>query len=287
MNMGGERLPSRLPEAKESRRVAAVNSPSPFGQNEWLVEEMYRKFREDPSSVDPSWHEFLVDYSPEPTTEAQTTSTPGNGQPAQAPAPAAPPEAAPAPAPKAAAANGVAAPAKAPEPEKPAAKPKVPAGPAPAEGDEVQILRGAAAAVVKNMSSSLEVPTATSVRAIPAKLMIDNRIVINNHLKRTRGGKISFTHLIGYALVQAVKKFPNMNRHFAEADGKPVAITPPHINLGLAIDLQGKDGNRQLVVAAIKGCESMAFGQFIAGYEDIVRRGRDGKLTAEDFAGVM
>ena len=94
------------------------------------------------------------------------------------------------------------------------------------------MLRGAAAAVVKNMAASLDVPTATSVRAIPAKLMIDNRIVINNHLKRTRGGKISFTHLIGYAMVQAVKKFPNMNRHFAEMDGKPNAVTPPHTNLG-------------------------------------------------------
>ena len=99
-------------------------------------------------------------------------------------------------------------------------------------------------------------PTATSVRAIPAKLLIDNRIVINNHLKRTRGGKISFTHLIGYAIVQAVKKFPNMNRHFAEVDGKPNAITPAHTNLGLAIDLQGKEGNRQLVVAGIKGTET-------------------------------
>jgi 2-oxoglutarate decarboxylase len=248
---------------------------------------MYRKFREDPSSVDPSWHEFLVDYSPEPTTETQSATS--NGQPAQAAAPTAAPEPAPAPAPKADGAAPApkadgAAPAKAPEPEKAAAPPKTPA--APADGDETQVLRGAAAAVVKNMSSSLEVPTATSVRAIPAKLMIDNRIVINNHLKRTRGGKISFTHLIGYALVQAVKKFPNMNRHFAEVDGKPNAITPAHINLGLAIDLQGKDGNRQLVVAAIKGCETMAFGQFIAGYEDIVRRARDGKLTAEDFGGV-
>ena len=148
------------------------------------------------------------------------------------------------------------------------------------------MLRGAAAAVVKNMSASLEVPTATSVRAIPAKLMIDNRIVINNHLKRTRGGKISFTHLLGYAIVQAVKKFPNMNRHFAEIDGKPNVVTPAHTNLGLAIDLPGKDGNRNLVVAAIKRCETMRFGQFIAAYEDIVRRARDGKLTAEDFAGV-
>ncbi|MBQ7807382.1 multifunctional oxoglutarate decarboxylase/oxoglutarate dehydrogenase thiamine pyrophosphate-binding subunit/dihydrolipoyllysine-residue succinyltransferase subunit, partial [Rhodococcus sp. (in: high G+C Gram-positive bacteria)] len=148
------------------------------------------------------------------------------------------------------------------------------------------VLRGAAAAVVKNMSLSLEIPTATSVRAIPAKLMFDNRIVINNHLARTRGGKISFTHLLGYAIVQAVNAFPNMNRHFAEIDGKPNAVTPEHTNLGLAIDLPGKDGNRSLVVAAIRNTESMNFVQFHAAYEDIVRRAREGKLTGEDFTGV-
>ncbi|OMB85001.1 multifunctional oxoglutarate decarboxylase/oxoglutarate dehydrogenase thiamine pyrophosphate-binding subunit/dihydrolipoyllysine-residue succinyltransferase subunit [Mycolicibacterium conceptionense] len=247
------------------------SSPSPFGQNEWLVEEMYRKFREDPSSVDPSWHEFLVDYSPEPTTD----TTAANGQAA----PAAPPAATPA----APAAAAPATPAPAAPAKQAAAKP---AGPTPSEGDESQVLRGAAAAVVKNMNASLEVPTATSVRAIPAKLMIDNRVVINNHLKRTRGGKVSFTHLLGYAIVQAVKKFPNMNRYFAEVNGKPTAVTPAHTNLGLAIDLPGKDGQRSLVVAAIKRCETMHFGQFIAAYEDIVRRARDGKLTAEDFSGV-
>lgn len=255
------------------------SSPSPFGQNEWLVEEMYRKFREDPSSVDPSWHEFLVDYSPEPTTD----NTVANGQPA---APVAPPSPAPAPpAAPAQAAPAKAAPAKA-APAKPAPAKAAKSGPSPAEDDETQVLRGAAAAVVKNMNASLEVPTATSVRAIPAKLMIDNRVVINNHLKRTRGGKVSFTHLLGYAIVQAVKKFPNMNRYFAEVNGKPAAVTPAHTNLGLAIDLPGKDGNRSLVVAAIKRCETMHFGQFIAAYEDIVRRARDGKLTAEDFSGV-
>lgn len=255
------------------------SSPSPFGQNEWLVEEMYRKFREDPSSVDPSWHEFLVDYSPEPTTD----NTVANGQPA---APAAPPSPAPAPPAAPAAAPAQAAPAKAaPAKAAPPAK-AAKSGPSPAEDDETQVLRGAAAAVVKNMNASLEVPTATSVRAIPAKLMIDNRVVINNHLKRTRGGKVSFTHLLGYAIVQAVKKFPNMNRYFAEVNGKPAAVTPAHTNLGLAIDLPGKDGNRSLVVAAIKRCETMHFGQFIAAYEDIVRRARDGKLTAEDFSGV-
>ena len=83
-----------------------------------------------------------------------------------------------------------------------------------AEGDGLTTtpLRGAAAVVVKNMTTSLEVPTATSVRAVPAKLMADNRIVINNFLKRNRGGKISFTHLIGYAIVRAIGDYPNMNR---------------------------------------------------------------------------
>jgi 2-oxoglutarate decarboxylase len=259
---------------------------------------MYRKFREDPSSVDPSWHEFLVDYSPEPTTDATTSAAPhGNGQPSPPPAAAPPKPAAPAPAaPPAPSSNGTPAapapkaatpaPAPAPAPAKAEPEKAKPSSTPPAEGDEVAVLRGAAAAVVKNMNASLDVPTATSVRAIPAKLMIDNRVVVNNHLKRTRGGKISFTHLLGYAIVQAVKSFPNLNRHFAELEGKPNVVTPAHTNLGLAIDLQGKDGKRQLVVAAIKRCETMAFGQFIAAYEDIVRRARDGKLTAEDFAGV-
>lgn len=250
------------------------STSSPFGQNEWLVEEMYRKFRDDPSSVDPSWHEFLVDYDPEPSTTA-------SGQ--------TPPQSAPAtPAPRV-----QSQPAQTPPKQDSASQTPAPAAPvgpksaAPTAGDaESQVLRGAAAAVVKNMSTSLTIPTATSVRAIPAKLMVDNRVVVNNHLKRTRGGKISFTHILGYAIIQAVKKFPNMNRHFAEIDGKPNAVTPAHTNLGLAIDLPGKNGSRQLVVAAIKNCESMPFGQFIAAYEDIVRRARDSKLTAEDFAGV-
>ncbi|HEU0191851.1 MAG TPA: multifunctional oxoglutarate decarboxylase/oxoglutarate dehydrogenase thiamine pyrophosphate-binding subunit/dihydrolipoyllysine-residue succinyltransferase subunit [Mycobacterium sp.] len=255
---------------------------SPFGQNEWLVEEMYRKFREDPSSVDPSWHDFLVDYKPEAAGGAAAPA----GRPAAVSAPAQPAQVA--------AGSATAAPPAQPAPPSQPTQPTPPAQPAtapkaavpPAEGDQAQVLRGAAAAVVKNMSTSLELPTATSVRAVPAKLMIDNRTVINNHLKRTRGGKISYTHLLGYALVQAVKAFPNMNRHFAEIDGKPNAVTPAHTNLGLAIDLQGKDGKRSLVVAGITGCEAMQFAEFVTAYEDIVRRARDGKLTAEDFAGV-
>ncbi|MEV6555465.1 multifunctional oxoglutarate decarboxylase/oxoglutarate dehydrogenase thiamine pyrophosphate-binding subunit/dihydrolipoyllysine-residue succinyltransferase subunit [Nocardia sp. NPDC051756] len=288
------------------RRTPAVSSStSQFGQNQWLVDEMYQKFKQDPSSVDESWHEFLADYTPEATGDSGNSSAaPAAAAPAQAPTPA------PAPASVNSAPKANAAPkAAAPAPAKPAAPAQAPAkatartpqttpaptsNAAPTSGapktdtaaDEAKVLRGAAAAVAKNMAASLTIPTATSVRAIPAKLMIDNRLVINNHLARTRGGKISFTHLLGFAIVKAVNAFPNMNRHFAEIDGKPNAITPAHTNLGLAIDLPGKDGNRSLVVAAIKGTEAMTFGQFHTAYEDIVRRARDGKLTSDDFSGV-
>jgi len=100
--------------------------------------------------------------------------------------------------------------------------------------------------------------------------------VINNHLKRSRGGKISFTHVIGYAVVKALVDYPEMNAHFAEIDGKPHLVTPEHVNFGLAIDLAGKDGHRSLVVAAIKGAEAMDFAAFWGAYEDIIRRARTG-----------
>ena len=111
------------------------------------------------------------------------------------------------------------------------------------------------------MAASLTVPTATSVRSIPAKLLIDNRIVINNHLTRGRGGKVSFTHLIGYAVVQALGAVPEMNHAYTEVDGKPAVVRPEHVNLGLAIDLVGRDGSRQLLVPSIKGAEALDFRQ--------------------------
>ncbi len=269
------------------------SSTDQFGQNQWLVDEMYQKYKQDPSSVDESWHEFLADYTPENNADGNSQAAAPAAAAAPAPAPAPPQPAAPKPA---AAPAPAPAKAKAPAPAQartPQTTPAPASNAAPTAGapkadasDEAKVLRGPAAAVVKNMSASLTIPTATSVRAIPAKLMIDNRLVINNHLARTRGGKISFTHLLGYAIVQAVKSFPNLNRHFAEIDGKPNAVTPAHTNLGLAIDLPGKDGNRSLVVAAIKNCEGMTFAQFHSAYEDIVRRARDGKLGIEDFSGV-
>jgi 2-oxoglutarate decarboxylase len=268
-----------------------------FGPNEWLVEEMYQRFLDDPTAVDPAWHDFFADYRPgdgdltAAASAANGGATPAPPAAARTAAPPAPEQpGAPAEEQRAAtAANGAAqapAPAK-PAPEKPAAgSASKAARPAPSvEEGTATPLRGAASMVVKNMEASLEVPTATSVRAVPAKLLADNRLVINNQLRRTRGGKISFTHLIGFAVVRALLEMPVMNRHFAEIDGRPTVVTPEHVNLGLAIDLPGRGGARSLAVVSIKGCENMNFAQFWSAYEAMVHKARQGALTAEDFAG--
>ncbi|MFI5659710.1 multifunctional oxoglutarate decarboxylase/oxoglutarate dehydrogenase thiamine pyrophosphate-binding subunit/dihydrolipoyllysine-residue succinyltransferase subunit [Streptomyces sp. NPDC051684] len=279
------------------------NPAAAFGPNEWLVDEIYQQYLQDPNSVDRAWWDFFADYKPG-AAAAGAASTP---KPAEKPAaPAAPAAQAPAaPAQPAAAAPAQAAAAKpaaeaAPAAPKPAAAAPAqaakPATPAPKKAEEVTTeapagpelvtLRGPAAAVAKNMNKSIEVPTATSVRAVPVKLLFDNRIVINNHLKRARGGKISFTHLIGYAMVQAIKAMPSMNYSFQEKDGKPTLVKPDHVNFGLAIDLVKPNGDRQLVVAGIKKAETLNFFEFWQAYEDIVRRARDGKLGMDDFTGV-
>ncbi|MFI6879604.1 multifunctional oxoglutarate decarboxylase/oxoglutarate dehydrogenase thiamine pyrophosphate-binding subunit/dihydrolipoyllysine-residue succinyltransferase subunit [Streptomyces sp. NPDC050400] len=278
------------------------NPAAAFGPNEWLVDEIYQQYLQDPNSVDRAWWDFFADYKPgaaaagaaptEPVKPAPQPAAPAQPAPAaQAPAPAAAKPAAAAPA-QAAAAPAAPAPAK-PAPKAAAAPAATPA-PKKAEqvtteapaGPEFVTLRGPAAAVAKNMNASIEVPTATSVRAVPVKLLFDNRIVINNHLKRARGGKISFTHLIGYAMVQAIKAMPSMNYSFAQKDGKPTLVKPEHINFGLAIDLVKPNGDRQLVVAGIKKAETLNFFEFWQAYEDIVRRARDGKLGMDDFTGV-
>ncbi|HMH91433.1 MAG TPA: 2-oxo acid dehydrogenase subunit E2, partial [Streptosporangiaceae bacterium] len=248
------------------------------------MDELYQRYQADPSSVDRAWWNFFADYHPSPEQAA-----PAPPAPASPPAPAASPpagfngsapQAAP-PAPPAPPAPAAPAPAA---PAAPAA-PRLAPAPAPAPSGEQVRLRGAAARTVANMSASLAVPTATSVRAIPAKLVADNRIVINNHLARGRGGKVSFTHLIGYALVRALAVVPEMNNSYADVDGKPVLVQPGEINLGLAIDIRREDGSRQLLVPSIKSAQNMDFRQFWGAYEDIVRKARSGKLTVEDFAG--
>jgi 2-oxoglutarate dehydrogenase E1 component len=280
-----------------------------FGPNEWLVDEMYQQYVKDPDSVDKAWWDFFADYKLHDPGSATDRS--GNGSSAATPPASAAPTGASAGAPgptpsatvperpvtgPAARADGSpvasgtpsttspAAPAPTPSPAPRKAEPVTrPAQKAP--GTPSTPLKGPAARVVANMEASLTVPTATSVRAIPAKLLIDNRVVINNHLLRGRGGKVSFTHLIGYAVVRALASMPEMNYGYAEVDGKPNVLKPEHVNLGLAIDVQRPDGTRSLLVPSIKKAESLDFAGFWSAYEDIVRRARTNKLTADDFAG--
>src|SRR5215469_15062046 len=246
-----------------------------FGPNEWLVDELYQRYLNDPGSVDRAWWNFFADYRPasaEPPSQEATsgaTVSPQGGT-LQAPAPdSARPAAAPA--------GGTNV-----QPAVTKAAPE-PTGTAAEDLGQTR-LRGAAARTAANMEASLAMPTATSVRAVPAKLLIDNRIVINNHLARGRGGKISFTHLIGYAIVRALATAPELNDSFAQVDGKPVLVTPEHVNLGLSIDVRKSDGTRQLLVPNIKAAEQMDFRQFWLSYEEVVRKARSGKLTVEDFA---
>ncbi len=255
-----------------SSQTPASNPMAGFGPNEWLVDEIYQSYVKDKDSVDRAWWDFFEDYQPvDPTLPRPPRPPSDEDHEIEAATPAA---------------AQVAVPAAA-EPSTPTPAPTPAPAAAASAADEAEIvpLRGPAARVVGNMETSLEVPTATSVRAVPAKLLVDNRTVLNNHLARSRGGKVSFTHLIGWAVVQAVKAMPEMNDAFVTVDGKPSVRKPAHVNLGLAIDLTKPDGSRQLLVPNIKRADSMDFGQFWATYEDLVRKARQSKLTVEDFQG--
>lgn len=300
-----------------------TNDPmAAFGPNEWLVDELYQQYLQDKNSVDQAWWEFFQDYRPgeaaingaaAPAKAAPAKTAAGQGASAPAtvqkqasttdkPDAATDKAVADKPEDKEAAVGGQTAAAKVAAPREPRPeakaeaprpaeqpKPREPAGlksTGPVSEAEVKALRGASARVVTNMESSLQVPTATSVRAVPAKLLIDNRVVINNHLKRSRGGKVSFTHLIGYALVKALAVMPEMNNGFTtDEKGKPALLVPAHVNLGLAIDVAKEDGTRQLLVPSIKSTEAMDFAHFWTAYEDVVRKARHNKLTVEDFQG--
>ncbi|NBU32580.1 MAG: multifunctional oxoglutarate decarboxylase/oxoglutarate dehydrogenase thiamine pyrophosphate-binding subunit/dihydrolipoyllysine-residue succinyltransferase subunit [Actinobacteria bacterium] len=255
---------------------------SPFGANDWLVDELYQQYLEDKQSVDSAWWSFFETYDPQ--NPAAPVATVTNEQKSVST--------------KGAPTNPVAAQTTSiPEPS--VAKVEVPVRSiprdeqtkvAPAASVAVEVgpekLKGPAARVVTNMEASLSVPTATSVRAIPAKLLIDNRIVMNNHLARARGGKVSFTHLIGYAVVRALSEMPDMNVSYTTIDDKPAILRNQQVNMGLAIDLAKPDGTRQLMVPAIKSAEHMDFAEFWHAYDAILKKARKGELTVEDFQGI-
>ncbi len=219
------------------------------GINSWLEDELFQEYRHDRTSVDPLW-KTLFDQNGSPVhTNGATHATTPSFSPALNPTTQAAP-------------------------------------PPPSATDEITILRGAPAKIAENMAASVSVPLATSQRIIPVKVIDENRRLINHHRGLIGRSKVSYTHLIGWAIIRSVAANPALNNSFAwSPEGLPVRVTKPQINFGLAVDVAGKNGARSLVVPNIKNAGAMSFLQYMAAFDDLVARARTNKLGPADFAG--
>jgi multifunctional 2-oxoglutarate metabolism enzyme len=216
------------------------------GINSWLEDELYQQYLNDRGAVDESWKQ-VFESNGHSVAPAANGVTPAAQAIAPAPAPSTP----------------------------------LPVGP----GEQLVPLRGTAARIAENMTNSLAIPVATSQRTIAVKVIDENRRVINQHRSMLGAGKISYTHLVGWAIVKALGKVPVINNAFAEHDGEAFRRIRAQVNLGVAVDVAGKDGGRALTVPNIKNANALNFEQFLAAYDDIIRRARSGKLTLADFEG--
>ncbi|HEX8495063.1 MAG TPA: multifunctional oxoglutarate decarboxylase/oxoglutarate dehydrogenase thiamine pyrophosphate-binding subunit/dihydrolipoyllysine-residue succinyltransferase subunit [Pyrinomonadaceae bacterium] len=261
-------------ETVDLSQVIAEN----FGANATYVEGLLSRYRSNPSLVDEAWRAYFTELLGDDGATAAPTATeaPENRAPANGDGAAASPAQTTTTAPAAAA----------PAPQRAPAQPQATPTPAPeSTAADAQPIRGAALKIVENMEASLSVPTATSQRRIPVKLLDENRRIINKYLQESGRGKASYTHLIAWAIIRALEEFPQLNDGFAEQDGAPVRLRRESVNLGVAVDLTKKDGTRTLLVPNVKNANAMNFAQFLAAYDDVIKRARDGKLQIADFQG--
>ena len=235
-----------------------------FGANATYVETLLARWQSNPALVDESWRAYFEeligsngDGSAVPQTQPVAVSRPQS--------------------------DGDGAAAKPAKTQK--AKQTAPVAPSSEAqtGTERIPIRGAALKIVENMEASLAVPTATSQRRIPVKLLDENRRLINRHLEERSRHKVSYTHLIAYALLRALENFPQMNDGFEVIDGQPARVKRESVNLGIAIDLEKKDGTRSRLVPNVKDANTLGFSDFLAAYDDVVSRAREGKLQISDF----
>jgi 2-oxoglutarate decarboxylase len=233
-----------------------------FGANATYVQGLLERFRSNPDLVDDSWRAYFSELLGDGARSAQSS---GNGLKTAV---------------VSSDGENVSATKPAPAPER-----KTTSSPAIADDAEVSPIRGPALKIVENMESSLTVPTATSERRIPVKLLDENRRIINKYLAENDRGKASYTHLIAWALLRALDEFPQLNDGFAHLDGTASRIKRHQVNLGIAIDLTKKDGTRSLLVPNIKNANNLTFSQFLTAYDDVVKRAREGKLQIVDFQG--
>ncbi len=216
-----------------------------------MEDELYQQYLHDRKTVDETWKDRFESNghtAADGQGDGVATAPAADGTPrAVAPAPTAPPEA--------------------------------------AAGEEIVPLRGAAARIAENMTQSLAIPVATSQRTISVKVIDENRRIINEHRTIHGQGKVSYTHIIGWAISKALGDVPALNNAYAESDGQGFRRVRSQVNLGIAVDVSGKDGSRSLTVPSLKRVNSMNFGQYVEAFDDIVLRARKGKLTLQDFEG--
>ncbi len=260
-------------------RIGSEASES-LGANAWIIDEMRDLWAADPASVDEAWRALF---------EGETPDTP-NATAAPAPSPAArttidttATDVTAPPADSAAATATLAG-----EPPPPPKPPKRARKDAKAGAPIGEPIRGVGARIVSNMEASLAVPTATSFRDVPAKLLEVNRMIINGHLSRKMVRKVSFTHLIGYAVVRAITDtVPAMNNiYVSDAAGKPRIVRPEHVGLGIAVDIARDDGTRSLMVPCIRDADTLDFSEFVQRYDEQVAKIRENRLSADDMSGV-
>ena len=192
-----------------------------FGANAEYVQTLLERFRSNPKLVDDSWQAYFNEL----TGDGAVSQPSGNGA-------------------KALPLKRTGGSKKASVAAAPAVEKKAAPSTAVEADAAVSVIRGPALKIVENMEASLSVPTATSERRIPVKLLDENRRIINKHLAENDRGKASYTHLIAWAILRALDEFPQLNDGFAEVDGTPSRIKRSQVNLGVAIDLTKKDGTR-------------------------------------------
>ncbi|HUF02611.1 MAG TPA: multifunctional oxoglutarate decarboxylase/oxoglutarate dehydrogenase thiamine pyrophosphate-binding subunit/dihydrolipoyllysine-residue succinyltransferase subunit [Aridibacter sp.] len=228
-----------------------------FGANASYVEGLYKRYASDPDLVDDSWRTYfngLVNGGNGASSSAEATES-RPSEPTRA-------------------AASKSAPAKEPVKEKELR-----------EGVEAKPIFGPSKIIVENMEESLTVPTATSVRRVAVKILEENRRVINDNLAGRGLGKVSFTHLIGWAIIKALREYPQMNTGFAVVDGKPSRLISDSVNFGVAVDIEKKDGLRNLLVPNIKGVDKMDFLGFFNAFNETIKKARTGNLVLDDFQG--
>jgi len=252
-----------------------------FGGNYVFALDLLEQYRKDRASVEPSWRTYF-----DVATGATRVPEPKAGAPAAAPEPAVTVIEAPKPAPSAVPAAGqglqtLERSGPTAGGSRSTAVARVPVLP----GDILQPIRGGAVRIVENMEASLHIPTATSVRTVPVRTLEENRRLLNKHRESSGLTKVSFTHMVAWAILRALDAFPRMNDAFAEVDGQPHRIQRDQVRLGIAIDVQKKDGSRTLLVPNIKDAGKLDFAAFLKAFDDLVARSRKGTISPDDFMG--